>query len=111
MANTERLRTMRRVHEARKAVESALSKKNLAPQARKMLEDVSDQLETVQDRLFLEELKRRTGQLVRDSKELEKLAGKMKKSVRGLKNLAGKVEWAAQGLKLFAEILSKAAVL
>lgn len=111
MANTERLRAMRRVHGARKAVESALLKKNLDSQAREVLEDVSDQLETAQDRLFLEELERRTGQLIRDSKELQKLAEKMRKSVRRLKDVAVKVERAAQGIKLFAEILSKAAVL
>ena len=104
MANTERLKVMGLVHDAKLQVEKALNAKEWPTPQRKTLERLADLLGTIEDDLFVAELSARVQKLKERSTALAKLNRQLEKEIQGVKGVAKAVDKAAEAIKVLAKI-------
>lgn len=108
MANTERLRAIQFVREAREAVGSARFDSALSVEERQKLEQANIELNNLEGELILREIRERVDALTNDCARLEALAKDMKQSAEKLKAIAEMIEKAAKAVAVLVEIASKA---
>ena len=111
MANTERLKVIQIVRDARNAVDGARLKLKPQSKPRKTLDQLSADLDDLEGTLILHEIKDRVDQLVADSQKLQDQAAKMKASIKKLERVAAKVDLAAKAVKTLVDIVKAGASL
>ena len=107
MANTEKLKVIQLLREARNAVDAARFKAD--DRQRPILEEALGELDRIEEELIFEELDTHLNALRADSQKLTKLSTRMQKSVQGLKKVAELIEKAAKGVKILVDAGSKLA--
>lgn len=108
MANTERLKVIQLVRDARNAVDGARLKFKGPPRQRKLLDELSLDLDDLEGRLILGEIKDRVDQLAGDSQKLQDQAAEMEESITKLESVAAKVDLAAKAVKTLVDIVKAA---
>jgi hypothetical protein len=108
MANTERLKVIQMVREARNAVNAARFNTKVKAAERRALDDAFVALDDLEGTLILKEVKERVDALVADSTKLEEMAAEMKKSLKHLEAIGEMIEKAAKGIKFLVDIATKA---
>jgi hypothetical protein len=111
MANTERLKVLAAVREARNGVEDLLEKPTITDRGRALLERLEQLLDQAEDELILEELSEEVDAIESTSKEIRKVVVKMKSAEQKIQKLVDAVDKAAKALKILADIAVKAAAL
>ena len=109
MANTERLKTIQMLREARDAVGLVRIGAGLTANQLVILDKIYFKLDRLEGMLILNEIKTIVGKVNRESKDIENLADKMDKSVKKLGDIARKVKKAAGAVKGLINIARTAA--
>ena len=111
MANTERLKVLALVREARDTVGEARLRPGLSSQNLSELNTLYLELDKLEGVLILKDIAARVDALQSDANDLEKIAGDLRASIQALKDVADKVDKAAKAIKILVDIASKAAAL
>ncbi len=109
MANTERLKVIQLVREAKKATSSARFDTSLKISIRKEVEKLYIKLDYIEDLLILEEITTKVDTLTQASKDLEKINGTIKKDIKELEGIAELVGRAAGAIKTLVNLTVLAA--
>ncbi|UFS70752.1 hypothetical protein LPW11_00850 [Geomonas sp. RF6] len=107
MANTEIIKVLQVVREAKEAVNGALS----SSPGDEQLEKLSTTLEEVESALIFSEIEEKVAQLQQYRKALEEINCGMKTEIEKLKAVSEKVNRAAKALGILADIVGRAATL
>jgi hypothetical protein len=108
MANTEKMKVLQLVREAKNEVWDAWYGGGLDSAQESTMEKLYDDLENIEDDLILSEISKRINKIRSSSKKLETVAKKIRKDIKKLKSIADKVDKVAKALKILVEIASKA---
>lgn len=106
MANTERLKVIQMLRDARKAVGKARRKKDLRPEQRANLDKLYSILDRLEGKLIFQKIKSIVSKIDKDAGAIQGLANKIEKSMAELKKVAKKVKKAAKAVKILAKITS-----
>lgn len=109
MANTERLRVLRAVREAKDAVRSARFETSLPAKSRTKLERLYTLLDKLEDDLILRELDEALDALVTSAEKIEKVSEEIREATKELEGIAEIVEKAAKAVKVLVDVASRAA--
>ena len=110
MANTERLKALQLVREAKDAVSDALSTVNNATDA-KPLESLENCLENLEGDLICSVLEDKIGELKGYQKQLQTINSEISQNIDKLKAVAEKVNTAAKAIGIVVDIIGKASEL
>ena len=108
MANTEIMKVLQLVREAKNEVWDVWYGGSLDSAQESTMEKLYDDLDNIEDDLIFGEISKRINKIRSSSKKLENVARKIKKDIKKLKSIADKVDKAAKALKILVEIASKA---
>lgn len=111
MANTERLTTIQRVREAKKAAGSARFDTALSASKRKALEKLYLKLDDIEDLLILGEISNKVDALTQSSKELDEVNRDIKENIKELEGITEIVAKASDAIKVLVDLTVKAAAL
>ncbi len=109
MANTERLKVIQIVREAKKSAGSARFDTSLKISIRKEVEKLFIKLDFIEDILILEEITTKVDTLTQASKDLEKINETIKKDIKELEGIAELVGRAASAIKTLVNLTALAA--
>jgi len=110
MANTERLKALQLVRDAKNAVNEALSSVTSADKANP-LQKLENCLEELEELLISSMLDEKIAELQGYQKQLESVNALVKKKIGDLKSVAEKVDAAAKAIGIIIDIVGKVAAL
>jgi len=111
MANTERLKVIQLVREAKKSVGSARFDPSIRSSDRQILEKLYIKLDDIEDNLILGEIAEKVALLTKASKDLESINKKIKEDIKELEGIAELVGKVANGVKILVNLAETGAEL
>ncbi len=109
MANTERLKVIKMVREAKNIARNTLYDTSFPLDAREKIEDIIVEMEKLENDLILEAIDGKLSALEKTSSRLLNISGELKEKNEKLQALSAKIEKASEGLKILIKISLKAA--
>ncbi|WP_428352918.1 hypothetical protein [Methyloprofundus sp.] len=111
MANTERLKVIQIVRQAKKSAGSARFDVSISSKKRKELEKLYIKLDEIEDMLILEEITNKVDALTQASTELEVINDNIRKNIKELEGIAEMVGRAANAVKILVVLAVQAAAI
>jgi len=111
MANTERLKVIQIVRQAKKSTASARFDISISGRKRKELEKLYIKLDEIEDLLILEEITTKVDVLTQASIDLEVINDNIRKNIRELEGVAEMVGKAATAVKVLVSLAVQAAAI
>lgn len=111
MANTERLKVIGSVREAKKTVGISRYDESIDISKREVLEELYLKLDDIEDLLIIEEISTKTETLKQAAKELEKISADIKDKIKELEEITKLVDKASNAIKGLVKIVAFAAAL
>ena len=104
MANTERLKVIQLVREAKKSVGSARFDSSISSKNRQILEKLHIKLDDIEDNLILGAIEEKVELLRKASKDLEVINKKIKEDIKELEGIAELVGKVANAVKILVNL-------
>ena len=109
MANTERLKVIQMVREAKKSAGTARFDTSLSSNKRKELENLYLKLDDIEDLLILGEITTKVDILIQASKDLKTINDNIKEKIKELEGIAESVGKVADAIKVLVNLTVAAA--
>ena len=111
MANTERMKVLKIVNEAKNMANAARTQEGLPRDQREVLEDLFIRLSGIEDAIFQAETEEALAAMEQSAGQLKEVNARLKMDIASLKQVAGAVNQVAKAVGMLVDLLTRAAEL